>query len=79
MLAAVTMTCALGPFAAGVRAESGAVYDDLGRPVPRLPLPQRVVTLAPHATELAVAAGLGGRLVAVDPASDRPAAIRNLP
>jgi vitamin B12 transport system substrate-binding protein len=34
--------------------------------------PQRIISLAPHATELAFAAGLGGKLIAVSEFSDYP-------
>jgi iron complex transport system substrate-binding protein len=39
----------------------------------------RIVSLAPHLTELAFAAGAGGQVVAVDEYSDHPEAARNLP
>lgn len=46
-------------------AGAAKVHDDTGRTV-SLPRPaQRIVTLAPHATELVVAAGAAGRLAAV--------------
>ncbi|MDR3429828.1 cobalamin-binding protein [Silvimonas sp.] len=52
--------------------------DDNGQII-RLPQPaQRVVTLAPHATEL-VAALRPAALVAVDTASDYPASVKKLP
>lgn len=45
-----------------------------------LPRPaQRIVTLAPHLTELAFSAGAGDRLVGVARFSDFPAAARDLP
>lgn len=51
---------------------AAAVQDDLGRTV-SLPKPaQRIVTLAPHATELVAAAGAGGQLVGI--AAGGPAA-----
>ncbi len=56
-----------------------AVADDTGATV-RLAAPaQRIVTLAPHATELVFAAGAGDALVAVDEHSDEPPAARALP
>ncbi len=56
-----------------------AVHDDTGRRV-QLPQPaERIVALAPHATELLFAAGAGARLVAVAAYSDWPAAARDLP
>src|SRR3970282_1271543 len=46
----------------------------------RLPAPaQRVVSLAPHATELLFAAGAGSRVVGVSAFSDYPQAARSLP
>jgi iron complex transport system substrate-binding protein len=55
------------------------VRDDTGRTV-RLAQPaQRIVTLAPHATELVFAVGAGDRLVGVAAYSDWPAAARDLP
>ncbi len=41
--------------------------------------PQRIISLAPNLTELAYAAGLGSRLVAVSAYSDYPAQARQLP
>jgi iron complex transport system substrate-binding protein len=59
---------------AGVRA-----VDDTGATV-ELPAPaQRIVSLAPHATELLFAAGAGARIVGVMSGSDYPAAAAALP
>ena len=44
---------------------AAATVDDVGRTVELAAPAERIVTLAPHATELAVAAGLADRLVAV--------------
>jgi len=64
--------------AAPVRAEV-VVADDAGQVV-RLRAPaQRIVSLAPHATELLFAAGAGRRVVGVSAYSDYPAAARGLP
>jgi len=64
--------------AAPVRAEV-VVTDDAGQVV-RLRAPaQRIVSLAPHATELLFAAGAGRRVVGVSAYSDYPAAARGLP
>lgn len=41
--------------------------------------PQRIVSLAPHATELLFSAGLGARVVAVSESCDFPAAAKVLP
>jgi len=43
------------------------------------PRPQRVITLAPHLTELVYAAGGGDRLVGTIDTSDHPAAARRVP
>ncbi|SJN55846.1 Vitamin B12-binding protein precursor [Vibrio ruber DSM 16370] len=40
---------------------------------------QRIITLAPHATELAYSAGLGNKIVAVSDYSDYPPEAKNLP
>ena len=40
---------------------------------------QRIVSLAPHLTELAFAAGAGDRIVATVEYSDHPDAARNIP
>jgi vitamin B12 transport system substrate-binding protein len=40
---------------------------------------QRIITLAPHATELAYAAGLGNKIIAVSDYSDYPPQVKNLP
>lgn len=53
--------------------------DDQGRPLRLYARPERIVSLAPHATEMLFAAGAGGRVVAIDPASDHPAAAVGLP
>lgn len=53
--------------------------DDRGRTV-TLPAPaQRIVALAPSITELAYAAGAGGKLVGVARYSDYPAAAKDIP
>lgn len=55
------------------------VFDDLGASV-RLAVPaQRIVSLAPHATELLFAAGAGNKVVGVVKYSDFPPAARDLP
>src|SRR5690606_22887585 len=64
--------------AAGVGAAL-TVTDDAGRAV-TLPGPaQRIVSLAPHITELLFAAGAGEHIVAVGSYSDHPPAARALP
>jgi len=53
--------------------------DDRGRRLVLPRAPERIVSLAPHATELLFASGLGARVVAVDRDSDFPEAARALP
>ena len=68
----------LAAVATSVHAEV-VVTDDAGRVV-RLQAPaQRIVSLAPHATELLFAAGAGRRVVGVSAFSDYPQAARGLP
>ncbi|GAA4407804.1 helical backbone metal receptor [Quisquiliibacterium transsilvanicum] len=55
------------------------LVDDWGRSVALAGPPQRIVSMAPHATELLFAAGAGPRVVAVDRSSDFPAEVRALP
>ena len=74
MVALLTLATAATP----VRAEV-VVTDDVGRVV-RLHAPaRRIVSLAPHATELLFAAGAGRRVVGVSAFSDYPDAARSLP
>jgi iron complex transport system substrate-binding protein len=78
-LAGLTL-CGLlsGGFSAPARAEI-VVQDDIGREV-RLATPaRRIVSLAPHLTELAHAAGAGDALVGVSAHSDYPDQVRSLP
>jgi len=73
--ALVLLFLAGGPaFAATIK-----LVDDGGRIV-TLPAPaRRIVSLAPHATELVFAAGAGNRLVGVTSYSDYPAAAKKIP
>jgi iron complex transport system substrate-binding protein len=56
-----------------------SVVDDEGATVTVRAMPRRIVSLAPHATELLHALGAGGRIVAVSAASDWPREARTLP
>jgi len=77
-LRALTLATLLFSLIATVRAEV-AVRDDTGETV-RLPAPaRRIVSLAPHATELLFAAGAGGRLVGAVEYSDYPEAAKRVP
>lgn len=60
-------------------AAAGRVIDDTGREVVMTAPAERIVTLAPHATELAVAAGATGRLVAIAAGSPPPPELAGLP
>jgi len=55
------------------------IQDDTGRPVKLAHPAQRIVSLAPHITELLFAAGVGDRVVGVVAYSDFPEAAHKLP
>src|SRR5688500_14067114 len=55
------------------------VTDDMGRQVTLPKTPQRIVSLAPGATEMLFAAGAGQKVVATSEYSDEPAAARTIP
>ncbi|HWS74236.1 MAG TPA: cobalamin-binding protein, partial [Quisquiliibacterium sp.] len=77
-LAAVCLSIAVAALAAGeARAQSALrLVDDWQRVIELPQAPRRIVSLAPHATELLFAAGAGARVVAVDRSSDHPAEVR---
>lgn len=54
----------------GTPSRAETVIDDRGRTVSVAPAAQRVVSLAPHATDFVMTLGAAERLVAVDPHSD---------
>lgn len=56
-----------------------SVTDDAGRTVVLKARPQRIVTLAPSATEMIFAVGAGDRLVGRDDFSDYPPEAKNIP
>jgi iron complex transport system substrate-binding protein len=60
-------------------AAAAPLADDRGRPLHLRAPASRIVTLAPGLTELAFAAGAGGKLVGVSAWSDYPEAARRLP
>lgn len=53
--------------------------DDTGRSITLVQPARRIISLAPHVTELIYAVGAGAQLVGADSASDFPAAVANLP
>ena len=61
------------------QAEPLTLTDDSNTQVTFTAPPQRIISIAPNLTELAYAAGLGSRMVAVTAYSDYPAAARKLP
>lgn len=68
------------PVAAGsVKQTALAVTDDLGRSVTLAAPAQRIVSLAPHTTELLFAAGAGERVVGAVDFSDYPPAATHIP
>lgn len=77
LLAAVCGFCTTAHPAA--LAATPAVHDDRGTPF-RLAAPAtRIISIAPHLTEIAFAAGVGARLIAVSEYSDFPPEARRLP
>ncbi len=73
------LACCLLLLAWPAHAASVRVVDDAGRTLELSRPPQRIVTLAPHLTELLFAVGAGAQVVGVDSASDHPRAARTLP
>ena len=65
--------------AAGVQAAAVSVVDDAGRRVTVQAPARRVISMAPHATELLFAAGGGARIVGVMNYSDYPEAAKTIP
>ncbi|HWH75522.1 MAG TPA: cobalamin-binding protein [Methylibium sp.] len=79
MMQRIAPGLALLAVALSLRAAPIDFVDDAGR-AHRLPGPaQRVVTLAPHLTEIVYAVGAGGQLVGTIDASDHPLPARALP
>lgn len=64
---------------ASAPAGSVSLVDDRGRELRLAASPTRIVSLAPHATDLLFAAGAGGQVVAVDLHSDLPEHAASLP
>jgi iron complex transport system substrate-binding protein len=75
-LSAALLCCLLGslPAVAGV-----TVTDDAGRSITLAAPAKRIVSLAPHVTEMLFAAGAGARIVGTVEYSDYPAAAKAIP
>jgi len=65
--------------APGAPSPGAVLVDDRGRVLSLPDAPKRIVSLAPHATELLFSAGLGARVVAIDRDSDHPPEALALP
>ena len=74
----IVVVLALGAAVASAEAAVN-VRDDTGREVHLASPARRIVTLAPHATELAFAAGAGDRVVGTVRGSNHPPAARAIP
>lgn len=80
VLALVAAGALLTPVGEGLRAAAALeLRDDLGRTLRLAGPPQRIASLAPHATEMLFDAGAGDQLAIVDLNSDRPPDARALP
>jgi iron complex transport system substrate-binding protein len=79
LAAAVSVAVALGLLAIGAAEADVRVTDDTGAVATLASPAQRIVSLAPHATELLFAAGAGARIVGVMSGSDFPPAAAQLP
>lgn len=71
--------CLLLLLAVPVQAAPVRLVDDAGHTLELARPPQRIVSLAPHLTELLFAVGAGAQVVGADSASDYPHAARALP
>lgn len=82
MFAAASLVAAVGPVRATPAAPAGtavSVVDDHGETVSLAQPARRIVSIAPHITELLFAAGAGERVVGVTAFSNYPAAATRLP
>jgi iron complex transport system substrate-binding protein len=77
-LATVVATACLVLAGGGIAVAEG-VFDASGQEIRLRTDNPRIVTLSPHATELVVAAGAAGRLVAIASGHAPPPALRHLP
>ena len=78
-LASLVVTAVIVVAAPVAPAASVQAVDDAGHAIVLAAPAQRIVSLAPHATELLFAAGAGAHVVAVLKGSDAPAAATRLP
>ncbi len=78
-LSACLSACLLLFYTSTLQAAAFTVTDDSNTQHTFDAPPQRIISLAPNLTELAYAAGLGSRLVAVTAYSDYPEAAKKLP
>jgi iron complex transport system substrate-binding protein len=77
--AALVAAASSGAVAAGATASPLRLVDDEGHALALAHPVRRIVSVAPHLTELLFAAGLGPAVVGVDAWSDYPAAAQRLP
>jgi iron complex transport system substrate-binding protein len=68
-----------GPAAPAGKATTLTLYDDTGQRVAAPNSPQRIISLAPGATEMLFAAGAGARVVATVDFADEPPAAKHVP
>ena len=79
---AALMSCVVGPTYAAVAAFANAAVaavDDEGRTITLASPARRIISLAPHVTELLFAAGAGDRIIATSRFSDYPPAALDIP
>lgn len=76
---AAALVVGLGLWWTAAAMANHAVTDDLGNHVALTAPAERIVSLAPHVTELLFAAGAGDRVIAVDRYSDYPEQAREIP
>ena len=79
VLPALLLSCAAAVAAAAAQAAPVTVLDDAGRRVTVQQPARRVISMAPHTTELLFAAGGGARVVGAMNYSDYPEAAKNIP
>jgi len=75
----VTAACVLALVLPGAASAAVTVVDDAGRTIALSTPARRIVSLAPHATEMLFAAGAGGYIVGVTEFSDYPPEAKRIP